>query len=222
MKKVFASRISIIPIALQSFAAPTASRYRDFLFGVDYYPEQWSEQYWERDAQRMKEIGVNAVRMGEFGWSLMEPREGIYDFALFDRVIDILAKHNIRTILGTPTAAPPKWLTRKYPEVLHVFSNGQKANDQSRRQYCYNSPVYRRLSKQILDKIAKHYKNNPNIIGWQIDNEFNNENPECYSDSCRVAFRGWLKQKYENLNALNERWGTVFWSQLYTDWNQVD
>jgi hypothetical protein len=72
MKKVFASLIIIIPIALQSFAAPPASRYREFLFGVDYYPEQWSEQYWERDAQRMKEIGVNAVRMGEFGWSLIK------------------------------------------------------------------------------------------------------------------------------------------------------
>jgi beta-galactosidase len=70
--------------------------------------------------------------------------------------------------------------------------------------------------------MAEHYKNNPNVIGWQIDNELNNENPECYSDSCRVAFRGWLKQKYENLNALNDRWGTVFWSQLYNDWNQID
>jgi beta-galactosidase GanA len=88
MKKVFASLIIIIPIALQSSAAPPASRYREFLFGVDYYPEQWSEQYWEHDAQRMKEIGVNAVRMGEFGWSLMEPRKGIYDFALFDRVME--------------------------------------------------------------------------------------------------------------------------------------
>src|ERR1700730_8955008 len=146
MNKIFTTLIVIV-LALQSLAAPPASRYREFLFGVDYYPEQWSENYWERDAQRMEESGVNAVRMAEFAWSLMEAREGIYDFAFFDRVIAILAKHNIKTILGTPTATPPKWLTQKYPEVLHVFSNGQKANDQSRRHYCYNSPVYRRLSK---------------------------------------------------------------------------
>jgi beta-galactosidase len=219
MKKIVSS---LVLIALQTFSAPAVNRYREFLFGVDYYPEQWPESYWERDAQRMQETGVNAVRMAEFAWALMEPREGVYEFALFDRVIAILAKHNIKTILGTPTATPPKWLTQKYPEVLHVFNTGQKANDQSRRHYCYNSPIYRRMSKQIVDKMAEHYRNNPNVIGWQIDNEFNNENPECYSDSCRVAFRGWVKQKYENLNALNQRWGTVFWSQLYSDWNQVD
>ena len=222
MKTIVARLTLICLIAFQSFSAPAASRYREFLFGVDYYPEQWSESYWERDAQRMQDSGVNAVRMAEFAWGLMEPREGVYDFALFDRVIAIMGKHNIKTILGTPTATPPKWLTQKYPEVLHVFNSGQKANDQSRRHYCYNSPVYRRLSKQIVERIAEHYQNNSNVIGWQIDNEFNNENPECYSDSCRVAFRGWLKQKYESLHALNDRWGTVFWSQLYSHWNQVD
>lgn len=220
MKKIIASLVLIFLISLQALAVP--NRYREFLFGVDYYPEQWPESYWERDAQRMQETGVNAVRIAEFAWALMEPREGVYDFSLFDRAIATLAKHNIKIILGTPTATPPKWLTQKYPEVLHVFSTGQKSNDQTRRHVCYNSPVYRRMSKLIVEKMAEHYKNNPNVIGWQIDNELNNENPECYSDSCRVAFRGWVKQKYENLNALNQRWGTVFWSQLYTDWSQVD
>ncbi len=170
----------------------------------------------------MQKCGVNVVRMGEFAWALMEPQEDTFNFELFDRAIAVLARHGIKTIMGTPTATPPKWLTQKYPEVLHVFINRQPANDQSRRQYCYNSPVYRRFSKQIVERLATHYKDNPNIIGWQIDNEFNNENRECYSESCRAAFRGWLKEKYSSLNALNERWGTVFWSQSYTDWEQVD
>lgn len=202
--------------------AQAPSRYQTFLFGVDYYPEQWPESYWERDAERMQAAGVNVARIGEFAWSLMEPQEGKFDFSLFDRAIAALARHNIKVIMGTPTATPPKWLTHKYPEVLHVFVNGQRANDQSRRHYCYNSPTYRRLSKRIVEELAKHYKDNSNIVGWQIDNEFNNENPECYSDSCRVAFRTWIKNRYARLDALNERWGTVFWSQTYTDWEQVD
>ena len=123
--------------------------------------------------------------MGEFGWALMEPREGHYDFSLFDRAIETLGRHGIKTIFGTPTAAPPKWLTHKYPEVLDVFETGRPADDQSRRQYCYNSPVYRRLSPEIVEALALHYRDNTNIIGWQIDNEMNNENPECFSDSCR-------------------------------------
>jgi beta-galactosidase len=189
---------------------------------VCYYPEQWPESEWEKDTRRMKECGVNVVRMGEFGWAIMEPREGHYDFSLFDRAIDTLAREGIATIFGTPTAAPPKWLTHKYPEVLHVFETGQPANDQSRRHCCYNSKVYRRFSTQIVEALARHYRNNTNIIGWQIDNELNNENRECFSESCRAAFRLWLQKKYRTLDALNERWGTVFWSQIYSDWAQID
>ena len=198
------------------------NRFRQFLFGVDYYPEQWDEALWETDAQRMQDAGVNAVRIAEFGWSVMEPGEGKYDFSLFDRAIDVLGRHGVKVILGTPTATPPKWLTHEYPEVLHVFADGQKANDQTRRHYCYNSTLYRKFSRQVVEAMASHYQDNPNVIGWQIDNEFNNENPECFSESCRGAFRVWLKSKYSSLDALNARWGTRFWSQFYTAWEQID
>ncbi len=203
-------------------AAQRADRFPAFLFGADYYPEHWPEEYWEQDARRMQECGVNAVRMGEFAWSIMESEQGHYDFALFDRAIAVLSKHGIKTILGTPTATPPKWLTHKYPEVLHVFANGMPANDQTRRHYCYNSPVYREFSKKIVEAMVRHFKDNSNIIGWQIDNEFNCENPECYSNSCSIAFRRFLKSKYGTLDSLNERWGTKFWSQTYSDWDQID
>jgi beta-galactosidase len=200
----------------------TPDRYKSFLFGVAYYPEQWAESLWEQDARRMQECGVQAVRIGEFAWALMEPKEGAFDFSLFDRAIAVLAKQNLKIIFGTPTATPPKWLTQKYPEVLYVFADRQPANDQSRRHYNYNSPVYRRLSQRIVAELVAHYRDDPHIIGWQIDNEFNNENPEAWSESDRVAFRAWLKAKYKTLDSLNERWGTVFWSQLYTDWAQID
>ncbi len=222
MKKILSGFFLVMLVLGESLGRVSSDRYGAFLFGVDYYPEQWPESYWEQDAKWMQECGVNAARMGEFAWALMEPEEGAYNFDLFDRAIALLAKHGIRTILGTPTAAPPKWLTRKYPEVLHVFADGRAANDQSRRHYCYNSPVYRQFSKKIVEAMASHYRDNPNVIGWQIDNEFNNENRECYSESCRAAFRGWLKAKYGKLDSLNERWGARFWSQWYTAWEQID
>ncbi|HEX8474533.1 MAG TPA: beta-galactosidase [Pyrinomonadaceae bacterium] len=225
MKRNISALILITLATLSAFGSTQTQqpvRYDRFLFGVDYYPEHWDESMWEQDARRMREAGVDVIRIGEFAWALMEPEEGRFDFALFDRAINTFAKYDIKVILGTPTATPPKWLTHKYPEVLHVYINGQAANDQSRRHYCYNSAVYRRLSKRIVERMSEHYRNSPHVIGWQIDNEFNNENPECYSESCRAMFRGWLKNKYGTLNALNQRWGTIFWSQLYTDWEQIN
>jgi beta-galactosidase len=214
--------VTVATLGSGTLKAQTTNRYESFRFGVSYYPEQWPETDWEDDARRMQECGVNTVRMGEFGWGLMEPREGHFDFSLFDRAIDTFGRRGIKTIFGTPTAAPPKWLSHKYPEVLGVLETGKPVNDQSRRQYCYNSPVYRRFSRQMVEALVQHYRDNTNIIGWQIDNEMNNENPECYSESCRLAFRTWLKNKYGTLDELNARWGTVVWSQTYSDWAQID
>ena len=211
-----------ILLCILSAIAQAQSRYDSFLFGVCYYPEHWPESYWDEDARRMKECGVTTVRMGDFGWALMEPRQGKYDFSLFDRAIATLARHGIKTIFCTPTATPPKWLTHKYPEVLHVFETGRPADDQSRRHYCYNSAVYRRFSAKITEELARHYRGDTNIIGWQIDNEINNENRECFSANCRDAFRRWLRTKYGTLDSLNERWGTVVWSQTYSDWEQIN
>ena len=36
--------------------------------GVCYYPEHWPQQMWHRDAQRMAELGLSYVRIGEFAW----------------------------------------------------------------------------------------------------------------------------------------------------------
>lgn len=202
--------------------AGSTNRYDSFCFGVCYYPEQWSEDLWDADARRMEACGVNTVRLGEFGWALMEPRQGHYDFRLFDRAIATLGNHGIKTIFGTPTAAPPKWLTHKYPEVLSVLATGERVNDQSRRQYSYNSLLYRRFCREMVEALARHYRGNTNIIGWQIDNEINNEDPDDYSDNARSAFRSWLRAKYGTLDALNERWGTVVWSQTYFDWDEID
>ncbi len=211
--------LTLIAVLPASFAA---DRYSSFLYGVAYYPEHWPDSYWERDAQLMQEAGVNAVRIGEFAWYSMEPSEGRFDFSLFDRAITVLGRHGIKVILGTPTATPPKWLTAKYPEVLAVYPDGRAVNDQTRRQYCYNSPVYRKLSQRIVRAMAEHFRDNPNVIGWQIDNEFNCHIDECYSESCRRAFRGWAQARYGSLEALNQRWGNAVWSQWYTDWNQLD
>lgn len=196
--------------------------YRDFLFGVDYYPEHWPDTHWEEDAKLMKSSGVNTVRIGEFAWYYFEPEEGVYQFDLFDRAIKVLSNYDIKIIIGTPTAAPPKWMTHQYPSILYVDKHGAASNDQARRHYNYNSPIYRKFCKKIVTELCKHYQDNSNVIGWQIDNEFNCIYDEFYSEADQVAFRKWLQNKYVHLDSLNIRWGTQFWSQWYTDWEQIN
>lgn len=133
----------------------------------------------------MKEAGFNAVRMGEFAWHIWEPYEGKFEFDLFDRAIEGLGKTGISTILCTPTATPPRWMSMNYPEILRVDRKGRRASHGSRQHGDTTSPVLRQHSRRITKAMAEHYKDNPYVIGWQTDNELNTTESESFSDSRR-------------------------------------
>lgn len=189
--------------------------------GVCYYPEHWDKSLWAEDLERMLEAGIKTVRIAEFAWSLIEPREGEFTYDFFDGFLELAGEKEMQVIFCTPTATPPAWLTEKYPEVLNADMDGHLYRHGSRRHYNYNSPVYREKTRIIVEKSASHYGGNPAIVGWQLDNEFNCENDLFYSQSDTAAFRSFLQGKYGTLAALNQAWGTVFWNQTYTDWEEV-
>ncbi len=189
--------------------------------GTCYYPEHWDRNLWRDDLRRMKENGIFTIRIAEFAWSKVEPREGVFTYEFFDEFLDTAEWAGMRVIFGTPTATPPAWLTEKYPEVLNCRKDGTKIRHGLRRHYNYNSPVYQRLSARIVEKIAAHYAKRSCIVGWQIDNELNCEVSEFYSESDTAAFREFLQGKYGTLESLNEAWGTVFWNQTYTAWEEI-
>ena len=187
-------------------------------FGADYYPEHWPKERWETDARMMKEAHMNVVRLAEFAWSKLEPIKGEYDFSWLDEAIETLSKYDIKVILGTPTATPPKWLMDQYPEIYPVDLYGIQKGFGTRRHYCSVNSTYRELARIITIKMVEHYRDNSNVIGWQIDNEFD---ANCYCDHCKKGFHEWLRNKYKTIQTLNEEWGTVFWSQTYDDFDQV-
>lgn len=189
--------------------------------GVCYYPEHWDKSLWAEDLERMLEAGIKTVRIAEFAWSLIEPREGEFTYDFFDGFLELAGEKGMQVIFCTPTATPPAWLTEKYPEVLNADMDGHLYRHGSRRHYNYNSPVYREKTRIIVEKSASHYGGNPAIVGWQLDNEFNCENDLFYSQSDTAAFRSFLQEKYGTLAVLNQAWGTVFWNQTYTDWEEV-
>lgn len=189
--------------------------------GTCYYPEHWDKSLWHEDLKRMKANGIFTIRIGEFAWNLVEPREGEFTFDFFDEFLDVAEEEGMRVIFGTPTATPPVWLTEKYPEALNCRIDGVKYRHGMRRHYNYNSPMYQKLSARIVEKIAKHYGNRPCIVGWQIDNEINCETDVFYSESDTIAFREFLKEKYQTLDALNAAWGTIVWNQTYNEWEEI-
>ncbi|MBI3962146.1 MAG: beta-galactosidase [Deinococcus sp.] len=189
-----------------------------FYFGADYYPEQWPESRWELDTRLMQAAHFNVVRLGEFAWSLLEPREGSFDFAWLDRAIALLHRHGISVVLGTPTATPPAWLITRYPEILPAREDGRRWTFGHRRHYCVSNSTYHQYTQRIVEALARHYCNHQAVIGWQIDNEFGTY---CYCPTCQRAFQAWLNKRYSSLEALNQAWGTRFWSQVYTAWEQI-
>lgn len=189
--------------------------------GAAYYPEAWPEGTIEQDIARAKEIGINTMRVGEFAWSRMERHEGAYDFGWLHRVVDRLGEEGFAVVMCTPTATPPAWLTRKYPEVLVVGVHGRALVHGSRRHVCPTSPVYRGLSAAIVTRMAEEFASDPTIIGWQIDNEYGCHVNQCFCPACRERWPRWLEARYGSLDALNTAWGTELWSQWYTDWSEI-
>ncbi|GGG84243.1 beta-galactosidase [Edaphobacter dinghuensis] len=188
------------------------------LLGSAWYPEQWPESRWDADLSLMEQAHFNVVRIGEFAWSAEEPSEGHYDFAWLDRAIALAAKHHIAVVLGTPTDAPPAWLTTKYPQTLRFDEGGHRAEHGGRRQFNYANPLYRRFCFEIVAQLARRYGHNPNVIGWQIGNEYTDES---FDPATRAQFEQFLRNKYKTLSNLNYHWTTAYWSQTYTTWSQI-
>ena len=191
------------------------------LHGGDYNPEQWLKRpdILEKDLDMLEKANCNVVTLGVFSWSTLEPEEGIFHFEWLQEIIDKLYKRGISTILGTPSGARPKWMADKYQEVLRVDETGHRNHFGFRHNHCYTSPVYREkvhiMNKKLAEEVAVH----PGVILMHISNELGGE---CHCPLCQEAFRGWLKEKYQTIENLNDRWCTTFWSHTYQKFDQIE
>jgi beta-galactosidase len=193
-------------------------QFRKLYLGSAWYPEQWPEERWAKDLRLMKAHGANVVRIGEFAWAAMEPAEGAYDMGWLVRAVRLAAKYDIKVVIGTPTDTPPAWLTQKYPQVLRIDGDGKRLGHGGRRQFSISDPHYRQLSRDIVGRMAQALGKEPNVIGWQIGNEYTDES---YDPAAKAGWVDWLKARYGTLDKLNDAWTTQYWSQTYSDWSQV-
>ncbi|PRY65041.1 beta-galactosidase [Glaciihabitans tibetensis] len=190
-------------------------------YGCDYNPEQWDKVVWEQDVELMREAGVDLVAINIFGWSQLEPSAGHYEFSDLDTIIEMLHAAGIRINLGTGTSSPPPWLTTLHPEILPEAEDGTTRFPGGRQAWCPSSPVFRAAALALVEAVAERYGRHPAVALWHVSNELGCHNALCYDADTDAAFRRWLENKYATIAALNAAWGTSFWSQRYSAWNEI-
>jgi beta-galactosidase len=205
------------------------------LYGAAYYHEYMPQERLAKDIELMKQAGYTVVRVGESTWSSWEPREGDFQFAWMDRIVDAFHKAGIHVIMGTPTYSIPPWMFKKHPEMIVTrFTSTPPLGDPwhpsypgftapgaygPRQNMDLTHPEYRRYSERVIRKIAERYAKHPGIIGWQVDNE---TAPNGLAlPHVHQAFVQYLKEKYGSPQKLNELWGLVYWGQLVDNWDEL-
>ncbi|MBQ7906873.1 MAG: beta-galactosidase [Clostridia bacterium] len=196
-----------------------------FYIGAAYYPELWDKSEIDKDIAKMKEYGMNCMRVGEFAWSEMEPREGQVSMDFFKYVVDKLYENGIYTVLCTPSCTPPRWVFKKYPDAMRIRSERfvlTRMDVHARVHPCKSHKGIRLENKRIAGQMAKAFANHPGVIGWQIDNEIYPFDYGCYCERCREEFRKYLKNKFGTIENVNKCWGMHRWSLDYSDFSEIE
>ena len=188
------------------------------LYGGDYNPEQWPEDTWDEDMRLMKLAHIDVVTLNVFSWAALQPSEDTYCFDKLDRIMEKVTSNGLKVCLATSTSAHPAWMARRHPDILRTEFNGMKRKFGGRHNSCPNSPTYRKYAQALAGKLAERYQSYDNIVAWHISNEYGGE---CYCENCERAFRKWLQEKYQTIDAVNEAWDTAFWGHTFYDFEDI-
>ena len=201
---------------------PISAKCPHILHGGDYNPDQWirTPEIWDEDMRLMKLACCNAMSVGIFSWSALEPSEGRFEFGWLDTIMDRLAGNGAYAVLATPSGSKPAWMSRAYPEVCRVDADGKRERHGGRHNHCRTSPIYREKCQTINRKLAEQYKDHPALLVWHASNEYNGG--DCHCELCYAAFQDWLRARYDNdIDKLNHAYWSSFWSHTFPDWDYV-
>ena len=206
------------------FAQNTSASQPNILYGAAYYneymPADLQPGRLEKDVALMKDAGISVVRMGESTWSLWEPEDGHFEYAWMDRVVDAMGKAGIKVIMGTPTYSVPTWMVHAHPEILIVPQGSSENVSYGMRQNMdTDNPTFRFYAQRVITNMVSHYKDNPTVIGWQIDNETGSYG--AYNHDVFAGFVDHLKHKFSSTDALNKAWFLNYWGEDVNGWENM-
>ena len=185
------------------------------IYGAAYYDEYMPYDRIEKDMEMIARAGMNTIRIAESTWSTWEPQEGVFDFTHLRRILDAAKKHGLSVIVGTPTYAVPTWLVRKCPEVLAVTHGGQNLYG-PRQNMDITNPVYLHHAEILIRKLMEYVKDEPHIIGFQLDNE--TKSYDTCTPYAQAKFVEYIKAQYPDINNFNHEFGLDYWSNRINTW----
>lgn len=209
--------------------AQKAIEFPTVLYGAAYYNEYMpgdQDARLTKDIELMKAAGLNVVRMGESTWSLWEPEDGKFEYAWMDHIVDAMGKAGIKVILGTPTYSLPGWMAHQHPEILAdripPGQFGGKAVPSVygiRQNMDTDSPAYRFYAERLIRHIVAHYKDNPTVIGWQLDNETSSY--DAANRDVFIGFQHYLEKKFHTPEELSKAWFLNYWGENLHTWEDL-
>ena len=196
-----------------------------FPYGAVYFrSSNPPEADWARDYATAAEDGMTAFRHW-FLWSAIEVAPGEYDWANYDRQLDLAAENGIKTVIAEMITMAPEWAFRQFAHARYETCDGHKVESQMSGScatggapgLCLDNPDYRAVAERFLRELVTHYRDHPGLGGYDVWNECNYRQDACYCPATAEAFRTWLKAKYGDLPAMGSAWHR----SSFSDWEDV-
>jgi beta-galactosidase len=218
MKKLFNRFLFILGILwLSNLCVKSQQLY----IGANYHPhDDKNTEKIKKDIELIKAGGLNVVRMGHLAWDSYEPSDGKFDFAWFDKVMDMMNQAGIKVILDIAIRPAPIWLHHKFPSIDIVDVNGDVQYPNHRYMEDIGDPMYQKYALIYADSLSKHYGKHPALLAFGIDNE-SGDGRISYSETAKQRYILWLKYKYKTIDNLNKAWATQRWSRRINQFDEV-
>jgi beta-galactosidase len=201
------------------------------IIGAQYYrPPNPPRADWARDLQRMRDAGMNTVKLWAC-WSWMEPRPGEYDFADLDELFDLAHAAGLQVVVNTILEDAPYWLEQRHPEARYRDAEDRPVHLGAAMNtpgggwpgLCFDNDAVWDAGARFLAALVHRYDAHPALLAWDVWNEPHLEPASyfpdriyCYCDASLARFGGWLRKRHGSIDALN-----AAWERRYSDWSQV-
>ena len=179
---------------------------------------------WERDYRTAAEDGMNLFRHW-FLWSAIEVAPGRYDWADYDRQLDLAARNGMKTVIAEMTTLAPEWAYRRFPHARYETRDGQHLESRMHGScavggapgLCLDNEDVRQAAEQWLRALVLRYRDSAALGGYDIWNECNYGADVCYCPATAQKFREWVRARYGDLRTLGEAWHRY----SYASWDDV-